>query len=125
MEARKTNANPKDDWGWTPLMWAINYRHGAVIKLILEHNSDDNIRDKTGMTLIHFATRYGQFEIAKLILQTGRADVSIPDLAGLTPLDLALSLTRDDTAQLILETVNGKNVSRDKYQESGISRFVR
>ncbi|KAL9565307.1 hypothetical protein ACKAV7_010667 [Fusarium commune] len=125
MEARKTNANPKDDWGWTPLMWAINYRHSAVIKLLLEHNLDDNIRDKTGMTPIHFATRYGQFEIAKLILQTGRADVSIPDLAGLTTLDLALSLTRDDTAQLILETVNDKNVSRVKYQESGISRFVK
>ncbi|EWZ31680.1 hypothetical protein FOZG_14796 [Fusarium oxysporum Fo47] len=125
MEASKTNANPKDDWGWTPLMWAINYRHSAVIKLLLEHNSDVNIRDKTGMTPLHFATRYGQFEIAKLILQTGRADVSIPDLAGLTPLDLALSLTRDDIAQLILETVNDKNVSRAEYQESGISRFVR
>ncbi|KAM0076569.1 hypothetical protein ACKRZS_010715 [Fusarium odoratissimum] len=104
LEARKTNLNPKDGWGWTPLMWAINYRHSGIIKLLLEHKADVNTRDKTGMTPLHFATRYGQFEIAKLILQTGCADVNIPDLAGLTPLHLAARWKQDDIAQLILRT---------------------
>ncbi|KAF5986269.1 hypothetical protein FBULB1_2491 [Fusarium bulbicola] len=104
LEAKKTNLNPRDGYGWTPLMWAINYRHSRIIKLLLEHKADVNTRDKTGMTPLHFATRYGQFEIANLILQTGYADVNLPDLAGLTPLHLAARWKRDDTAQLILRT---------------------
>ncbi|KAF4340141.1 ankyrin repeat domain protein [Fusarium beomiforme] len=104
LEARKTNVNPKDGRGWTPLMWAINYRHIGVIKLLLEHKGDVNIRDKTGMTPLHFATRYGQSEIAKLILKTGRTDVNIPDLSGLTPLHQAARRKQDDIAQLILRT---------------------
>ncbi|KAL5613956.1 hypothetical protein FOVSG1_003019 [Fusarium oxysporum f. sp. vasinfectum] len=76
----------------------------GIIKLLLEHKADVNTRDKTGMTPLHFATRYGQFEIAKLILQTGCADVNIPDLAGLTPLHLAARWKQDDIAQLILRT---------------------
>ncbi|KAF5572251.1 ankyrin repeat domain-containing protein [Fusarium pseudoanthophilum] len=79
-------------------------KHNGIVKLLLEHKADVNTRDKTGMTPLHFATRYGQFEIAKLILQTGCADVNLPDLAGWTPLHQAARWKQDDIAQLILRT---------------------
>ncbi|KAF4473758.1 Ankyrin repeat domain containing protein 50 [Fusarium agapanthi] len=125
LEARKTNLNPRDGCGWTPLMWAINYRHSRIIKLLLEHKADVNTRDKTGMTPLHFATRYGQFEIAKLILQTGCADVNLPDLAGLTPLHLAARWKRDDIAQLILRTGIANVIARVRGQGSVYSWVFR
>jgi ankyrin repeat domain-containing protein 50 len=125
LEARKTNVNPKDDWGWTPLMWAINYRHIPVIKLLLEHKADVNIRDNTGMTPLHFATQYGQFKIAKLILQTGRADVNMPDLAGLTPLHQAARWKQHDIAQLILRTGVANVTARVNCQDPAYSWVLR
>ncbi|KAF9784232.1 hypothetical protein IL306_007745 [Fusarium sp. DS 682] len=125
LEAGKTNVNPKDGWGWTPLMWAINYRHIRVIKLLLGHKADVNVKDKTGMTPLHFATRYGQFEIAKLILQTGRADVNISDLAGLTPLHQAARWKQDDIAQLILRTGKANITAKVNCEDPAYSWVLR
>ncbi|KAF5604072.1 ankyrin repeat domain-containing protein [Fusarium pseudocircinatum] len=125
LEARQTNLNPRDGRGWTPLMWAINYRHNRIVKLLLEHKADVNTRDKTGMTPLHFATQYGQFEIAKLILQTGCADVNLPDLAGLTPLHQAARCQQDDIAQLILRTGVANVTARVHRQDPAYSCVIR
>jgi ankyrin repeat protein len=125
LEARTTNLNLKDREGWTPLMWAINYRHNGIVKLLLEHKADVNTRDKTGMTPLHFATRYGQFEIAKLILQTGCADVNLPDLAGWTPLHQAARWKQDDIAQLILRTGVANVTARVHRQDPAYSWVIR
>ncbi|KAF5977752.1 hypothetical protein FCOIX_6349 [Fusarium coicis] len=125
LEARHTNLNIKDREGWTPLMWAINYRHNRIVKILLEHKADVNTRDKTGITPLHFATRYGQFEIAKLILQTGCADVNLPDLAGWTPLHQAARWKQDDIAQLILRTGVANVTARVHRQDPAYSWVIR
>ncbi|KAI1015958.1 hypothetical protein LB504_009200 [Fusarium proliferatum] len=125
LEAGKTNLNARDDWGWTPLMWAINYRHSGIVKLLLEHKADVDIRGRTGMTPLHLATRYGQFEIAKLILQTGCVDVTIQDLAGSTPLDLATSFERGDIAELIWQSGMNNNAKNPEYKRFGMSWIVK
>lgn len=125
LEAKETNVNLKDDEGWTPLMWAINYRHNGIVKLLLAHGADVDIRDRAGMSPFDFATRYGQFEVAKLIMQTGRADVNRPDLDGLTPLHQAARWKQDDITQLILKTGVAKVNARVGWQDPAYSWVIR
>lgn len=36
----------QDDGGWTPITWAIEYKHKKVVHLLLSSGADVNIRDK-------------------------------------------------------------------------------
>lgn len=36
---------PQDDGGWTPMIWATEYKHIELVKLLLAKGSDINIRD--------------------------------------------------------------------------------
>lgn len=35
----------QDDGGWTPMIWATEYKHIELVKLLLAKGSDINIRD--------------------------------------------------------------------------------
>lgn len=36
----------QDDGGWTPITWAIEYKHKELVRLFLARGADVNIRDK-------------------------------------------------------------------------------
>lgn len=36
----------QDDGGWTPITWAIEYKHKELVHLLLARGADVNIRDK-------------------------------------------------------------------------------
>lgn len=36
----------QDDGGWTAMIWATEYRHVEIVKLLLQSGADINIRDK-------------------------------------------------------------------------------
>uniref|UniRef100_A0A3B4U5P7 Uncharacterized protein n=1 Tax=Seriola dumerili TaxID=41447 RepID=A0A3B4U5P7_SERDU len=38
--------NCQDDGGWTPITWAIEYKHKELVRLLLSRGADVNIRDK-------------------------------------------------------------------------------
>uniref|UniRef100_A0A3P8T439 Uncharacterized protein n=1 Tax=Amphiprion percula TaxID=161767 RepID=A0A3P8T439_AMPPE len=38
--------NCQDDGGWTPITWAIEYKHKELVHLLLARGADVNIRDK-------------------------------------------------------------------------------
>ena len=37
---------PQDDGGWTPIIWAAEYKHIPVVQYLIERGADPNIRDK-------------------------------------------------------------------------------
>uniref|UniRef100_A0A2K5NWA2 Euchromatic histone lysine methyltransferase 1 n=1 Tax=Cercocebus atys TaxID=9531 RepID=A0A2K5NWA2_CERAT len=39
------DVNCQDDGGWTPMIWATEYKHVDLVKLLLSKGSDINIRD--------------------------------------------------------------------------------
>ncbi|NXX97576.1 EHMT1 methyltransferase, partial [Centropus bengalensis] len=41
----KMDVNCQDDGGWTPMIWATEYKHIELVKLLLAKGSDINIRD--------------------------------------------------------------------------------
>jgi ankyrin repeat protein len=62
-----------------------------IVKLLLDHGADPNIRDPSrDTTPLHFSLALGQIECAKLLKKKG-ADISALDPKGRTVLDAAVS----------------------------------
>ncbi|BFI16990.1 hypothetical protein MPTK1_6g02170 [Marchantia polymorpha subsp. ruderalis] len=99
----------------TPLMIACRYGHERVVELLLEHKADVRMRDECGWNCLHYAGRWGGFEVSKLIVEAcpeiinygtkrskGSADLNTMDL-NKTPLMLACLNGREDVVKLLLE----------------------
>lgn len=95
-----TDVNAKGDMGWTPLRWAVRYRHIDVAKLLLDHGADVNACDKTGKNIIYWEL-YRRGAVGKLIdgswptdltvlLLDYGADPTIPTDTGATGLQIIL-----------------------------------
>lgn len=65
----KTGVDPnfKDNEGWTPLQWAAENGHEAIIKLLLAKGADPNSKDNIGWTPLQWAEIKGDEAILKLL----------------------------------------------------------
>ena len=54
-----------------------------MVKLLLEHGADVNIRNRSGATALAYAATFGQTQAVELLLAAG-ADKSIQDVNGKT-----------------------------------------
>ncbi|XP_022085273.1 histone-lysine N-methyltransferase EHMT2-like [Acanthaster planci] len=88
MSLRKINSNSQDDGGWTPIIWAAEYKHIPVVKYLIERGADPNVRDKEGNSGLHWAVFSGSEDVAELFLNR-HCDVYAPNIHGDTPLHIA------------------------------------
>ena len=72
----------------TPIFYAIKFGHINIIKLLLEHGADIDIRNIQGNTVLHQAAMMGNIEIINLLIQN-RAHIQAKCNDGLTALDYA------------------------------------
>lgn len=99
----------KEQWeGQTALIWAAAESQPQMVKLLLEHHADPNMRSvvrdwqrkvtaegrpkdmhRDGFTPLLYAARQACIECARILLSHG-ADINLPDPDGRTPLLLAL-----------------------------------
>jgi hypothetical protein len=88
------DVNARDSRGWTPLMWAAASGHGKIVKLLIEHAADVNLRDthenNEGHTALMHTYHLG---IIKLLLRHG-ADPNVRNDRGLTSYEAALFQAR-------------------------------
>jgi len=71
-----------------PLHSAMASGRAAIVRALLKHGADPDMRQPDGSTALHMAAKHGQAELAFLLLSHGAS----PDLAndlGDTPIDLA------------------------------------
>jgi ankyrin repeat protein len=61
----------EDTYGQTPLSWAAENGHEAVVKLLLEKGADLEAKDKDGWTPLLWAAEKGHEAIVKLLLEKG------------------------------------------------------
>ena len=52
----KANVNQTTEYGWTPLLTAVNNRNYQLAQLLLEHGADVNLANKGGWTPLYLAT---------------------------------------------------------------------
>ncbi len=73
--------------GETALAAAVIRNHEAMVRILLDHDADTEIRTSTGETPLHLAARSNHEKIARLLVNRG-ANVAA-QLHGMMPLDMA------------------------------------
>ena len=77
--------NIQNNNGETPLHIACNFELQESIKLLLKHNSNPNVIDKTHLSPIFYAITLNNIEVVTLLLNHN-ANVNIQDINGNVPL---------------------------------------
>ncbi|XP_034027154.1 histone-lysine N-methyltransferase EHMT1-like [Thalassophryne amazonica] len=80
--------NCQDKGGWTPITWAIEYKHKELVRLLLARGADVNMRDKEENVCLHWAALAGCADIAQVLLDA-RCDLSAVNIHGDSSLHVA------------------------------------
>ncbi|KAJ8334975.1 hypothetical protein SKAU_G00406140 [Synaphobranchus kaupii] len=97
----QVDINAQDSGGWTPIIWAAEHRHVAVIRALLNRGADVTIKDKEMNVCLHWASFAGSVEIAELVLNAG-CPLSSVNMHGDTPLHIASRESYLDCVTLFL-----------------------
>lgn len=95
------NANARDAVGNTALIYAALSDHDEMVREVLTHFVDLDVRGGTGMTALGIEAAHGS-PLAVLRLLHAGANPSAPDAFGVTPLASALRLGRGPLALHLL-----------------------
>lgn len=97
--------------GWTALHYAASFPEqgsDAVVALLLEHHAYIDAESPNRTTPLMMAARYGHLLVVKRLLEEG-ADPTLRNEQGLTALDFARQIQREEAAQLILTALRRRH----------------
>lgn len=118
-----TITDVKDGRGRTPLSYAAENGHEAVVKLLLANNADINLPDSDnpwGLTPLAWAVNKRQEAMVKLLL-ANNADVNLKARRyGLTPLLVAVIYGTEALVRILLESGAELNL-QDKWGRTALS----
>lgn len=92
-----------------------------AVKKALEDGADVNAKNKNSYSPLHFAARWGNTDIATMLIEKG-ADVNVRvGVNGITPLHRAAIYENKETAKLLME----KGADVNARDENGITPLHR
>lgn len=94
-----------------PIQSAAARGHRKIVRMLLEHGADPNIREQGGYTPLHAAAQNGDDEMIRLLLYGG-ADLTIASNNGRTALDLALEAGHEKATLLLGEGITKRFTQR-------------
>ncbi|EFQ99445.1 hypothetical protein MGYG_08979 [Nannizzia gypsea CBS 118893] len=94
----------KDNYGRTPLSWAVNQGHREMVELLLDHGARINFKDRSMLTALHIAVTGQHREVVSVLLDHGahleaKAEYGDTD----TPLMRAILANSREITQELLE----------------------
>lgn len=90
--------------GAAPIHSAVAGGHRKIVKMLLDHHADPNIREQNGYTPLHAAAQNGDEEMIRTLLYGG-ADLLLTSTDGKTALDLAMAAGHEKATVLLGEGV--------------------
>ena len=94
--------------GWTPLHYAATSGHTSLIRLFLDNYAYIDAASPNGSTPLMMAAMYGTQDATKLLLDAG-ADPTLKNMKGLSAIDFARQVQREDMVLLIAAAMRARN----------------
>ncbi|KAI0203575.1 ankyrin repeat protein [Astrocystis sublimbata] len=92
----------KDNYGRTPLSWAVNRGHRDMVELLLDHGARVNAKDRSNLTALHVAVT-GQHKDIVIVLLNHGARLEIKSEHGDTALIRAIQAHSKEIIQILLD----------------------
>jgi len=109
----------QDEYGKTPLHWAIIKKSFKISKLLIEKGAKLDIKDKNGQTPLHLSTMIKSLKIVKLLIKKG-ANINVQDEDGKTPLHLSVKYKHLKIVKFLVEKDADVN-DKDKDGQTPLS----
>jgi ankyrin repeat protein len=93
--------------GWTPLHYAATGGHIDVMRLLLDNHAYIDAASPNGSTPLMMASMYGTIDSVKLLLEAG-ADPSLKNVQGLSAIDFARQVQREETVLLVAAVLRSR-----------------
>jgi TatD DNase family protein len=93
--------------GWTPLHYAATGGHIDVMRLLLDNHAYIDAASPNGSTPLMMASMYGTIDSVKLLLEAG-ADPSLKNVQGLSAIDFARQVQREETVLLVAAALRSR-----------------
>ncbi|AFY68361.1 Ankyrin [Thalassoporum mexicanum PCC 7367] len=94
------NPNIRDQYGWTPMLWASVNGHTDTVRALIALGGDVNLPNDYNWTPLMWAAGSGHNEIVRILLAVGASTLA-EDSNGWTPLMWAWDGRHFDTVELI------------------------
>jgi ankyrin repeat protein len=117
------NLNVTDEFGRTPLHWAVGSQHSDCVQTLVDAESDPNIADDRGETPLHEAACTGHDACIQTLVESG-ANPNITEIRGRTPLHTATYYDREKCVQKLIDVGATPDVP-DKKGETPLQIAVR
>ncbi|KAL7946830.1 natch and ankyrin domain protein [Trichoderma barbatum] len=92
----------KDNYGRTPLSWAVNRGHRDMVQLLIDHGARINVKDRSDLTALHIAVTGQHKDIVSVLIDRG-ARLESKSEHGDTPLIRAIQANSREIIQILLE----------------------
>lgn len=121
----KENVNQQDILNRTLLHLACMKNWWDLVKRLLQHGADPYLTTHTGQLPLHYAAAAGRSEICKIILDHGRANLTMetPDRFGNSALFYAVNSRDYDTTKTLLEHPYYNNLSIQHSEDYSENKF--
>ena len=105
------NAISHNELGAAPIQSAAAGGHTKIVRMLIEHHADPNIREQGGYTPLHAAAQNGDEETIRVLLYGG-ADLMLKSNDGKTALDLSIAAGHEKATLLLGEGVTKRFIQK-------------